>query len=63
MKRPRQHGGAAGDVTAKLADYSEAANRKLIEESTRPLAGKLPAGAVEALTHYPSLLSCVGGNP
>jgi choloylglycine hydrolase len=52
------HTEAAGDVTAKFVDYSEAQNRKLIEESTRDLIGKIAPGAVEALVHYPSQLPC-----
>jgi choloylglycine hydrolase len=55
------HADGAGDVTARFSDYSEAANRKLVEASTRELAGKLPPGAVDALAHYPSQLACTVG--
>jgi choloylglycine hydrolase len=53
------HADAAGDVTARFADYSEAQNKKLIEESTRSLAGKIPPQAANALVQYPSLMECV----
>jgi choloylglycine hydrolase len=52
------HADASGDVTQKFSDYSEAANRKLISESVKPLAKQIPPGAVEALIHYPSQLEC-----
>ncbi len=52
------HADAAGDVTQKFVDYSEEANRKLIEETARPLAGHIPPGAIEALIKYPSQLEC-----
>jgi choloylglycine hydrolase len=55
------HAAAAGDVTAHFTDYSEEQNRKLVEESLRSLAGKIPPGAVEALVRYPSQLACTAG--
>jgi choloylglycine hydrolase len=50
------HADAAGDVTRKFHPYSEAENRKLVEQSARSLP--LSPGAVEALVKYPSLLEC-----
>jgi choloylglycine hydrolase len=50
------HADGAGDVTARFADYSESANRKLVEKSVKDIP--LPPGAVEALIQYPSQLEC-----
>ena len=52
------HAAAAGDVTARFSDYSEAANRKLVEKSAKSIEAEPPPGAVEALIHYPSQLEC-----
>jgi penicillin V acylase-like amidase (Ntn superfamily) len=52
------HADAAGDVTSRFADYGEAQNRKLVEESMRSLAGRIPQQAIGALVQYPSLMEC-----
>ena len=52
------HADAAGDVTAKFAAYTEAANRKLVDKSVAPIKAELPPGAVEMLVKYPSMLEC-----
>jgi choloylglycine hydrolase len=53
---------AAGDVTAKFGAYSDEANRKLVEKSLKPIARRLPPGAMEALVKYPSALSCTAAS-
>jgi len=47
-----------GDVTGKLVDYAAAANRKLLEQTLRPMLKQLPAGALELLAGYPARLPC-----
>lgn len=49
---------ASGDVTGKFVAYSDEANRKLVEKSLKPIARRLPPGAMEALVKYPSASSC-----
>ncbi|HUS66216.1 MAG TPA: hypothetical protein VMZ28_16800 [Kofleriaceae bacterium] len=49
---------AGGDVTARFADYSDDANRALVEKSLKKIARQLPPGAMDALVKYPAALSC-----
>ena len=44
-----------------FADYSEEANRKLIDQSLAPIAEQLPPGIAARLAHYPSTLACSPG--
>jgi penicillin V acylase-like amidase (Ntn superfamily) len=57
--------GGAGDVGAAFVDYSEAANRALIESSftKTPFLREVPAAAKDALAAHPGATSsCAAGN-
>src|SRR5205823_1968070 len=47
---------AAGDVTARFADYGESQNRRLVEKGLAD--AHLPATAIDFVARYPSLLRC-----
>jgi len=49
---------AKGDVTAKFASYSFAANKKLVETSLAPVAASLPRGAAWVVAGYPATTRC-----
>ncbi len=48
----------AGDVTSRFTDYTQAANRKLIDATTGDIAKHLPPGALWLLAGYPNLTTC-----
>ena len=49
---------AKGDVTAKFASYTFAANKKLVETSLAPVAASLPRGAAWVVAGYPATTRC-----
>lgn len=49
---------AKGDVTAKFASYTFAANKKLVETSLAPIASSLPRGAAWLVASYPATARC-----
>ena len=56
-----QHPGPSGspsDVTRAFTPYTKERNRDLLRRSLKPIADKLPPGAVEILTLYPEGLRC-----
>ena len=51
----------AGDVTAKLQDYTEAANGRLVRTTLGKAGVKLPPAVIDELVRYPSRLPCAAG--
>ena len=49
---------ADGDVRVRFKPYDDAVNEKLVKKSVAPIAAKLPAGVVDKLVKYPSMLKC-----
>jgi len=54
---------SAGDVTAKFADYTRAANRDLIERSFNgtPFLKSVPAAFRDQAAEFPETFACTGG--
>ena len=47
----------AGDVTDRFQDYSDEANRRLVNATMHGVA-EMPPQAIEAVARYPSRLAC-----